>query len=205
MGSIVLHEKIFVQDLRHTQGWSTASLEESDNEDEFLPMRLPGSTSMSDSIASNNTSMDGSVLSSSISLKNSATSLPKQQKHRHSMDNSASTAETSHFHVRVSSIAVILLHEDILTTCVEGGGLTCSSIQQMKNSADDFFKQLGMFAAGGYGNKDFDKASKILLDACHLSHIRYDVVDIINNDEVSCAGKTVTNISSLIVDYLLHP
>lgn len=135
-------------------------------------MRLPGSTSMNDSITSNNISMDGSILSSSISLKNSATNLPKQQKHRHSVDNSPS-AETSHFHVRVSSIAVILLHEDILTTCVEGGGLTCSSIRQMKNSADEFFKQLGMFRAGGYGNKDFDKASKVLLDACHLSHIRY--------------------------------
>lgn len=158
-------------DLRHTQGWSTASLDESDNKDEFLPMRLPGSTSMSDSITSNNISMDGSILSSSISLKNSATNLPKQQKHRHSVDNSPS-AETSHFHVRVSSIAIILLHEDILTTCVEEGGLTSSSIYQMKNSADEFFKQLGIFAIGGYGNKDFDKASKILLDACHLSHIR---------------------------------
>ncbi|XP_031843330.1 autophagy-related 2 [Nomia melanderi] len=158
-------------DLRHTQGWSTASLDESDNEDEFLPMRLPGSSSMSDSITSNNINMDGSISTSSISLKSSATNLSKQRKHRHSMDNGPS-AETSHFHVRISSIAVILLHEDILTTCVDGGGLTCSSIQQMKNSADEFFKQLGLFAVGGYGNKDFDKASKLLLDACHLSHIR---------------------------------
>ncbi|XP_076284575.1 autophagy-related 2 isoform X1 [Lasioglossum baleicum] len=158
-------------DLRHTQGWSTASLDESDNEDEFLPMRLPGSSAMSDSIASSNASMDRSISASSISSKTSASNVPKQRKHRHSVDNGPS-AETSHFHVRVSSIAVILLHEDILTTCVNGGGLTCSSIQQMKNSADEFFKQLGLFAAGGYGNKDFDKASKLLLDACHLSHIR---------------------------------
>ncbi|KZC06215.1 Autophagy-related protein 2 like protein B [Dufourea novaeangliae] len=158
-------------DLRHTQGWSTASLDESDNEDEFLPMRLPGSTSMSDSVTSNNISMDGSISTSSISLKSSATNLPKQRKQRHSVD-SGPSAETSHFHVRVSSIAVILLHEDILTTCVNGGGLTCSSIQQMKNSADEFFKQLGLFATGGYGNKDFDKASKLLLNACQLSHIR---------------------------------
>lgn len=120
---------------------------------------------------SNNNSMDGSISTSSISLKSSGTNLPKQHKHRHSVDNSPST-ETSHFHVRVSSIAVILLHEDILTTCVEGSGLTCSSIQQMKNAADEFFKQLGMFAASGYGNKDFDKASKLLLNACHSSHIR---------------------------------
>ncbi|XP_076166580.1 autophagy-related 2 isoform X3 [Ptiloglossa arizonensis] len=158
-------------DLKRTQGWSTASLDESDNEEEFLPMQLPGSASMSDSITSNNISMDGSILTSSVSLKSSATHLPKQCKHRHSVDNGPS-AETSHFHVRVSSIAVVLLHEDILTTCVDGGGLTCSSVRQMKNSAEEFFNKLGIFAAVGYGNKDFNKASKLLLDACHLSHIR---------------------------------
>lgn len=134
-------------------------------------MQLPGSASMSDSITSNNISMDGSILTSSVSLKSSATHLPKQCKHRHSVDNGPS-AETSHFHVRVSSIAVVLLHEDILTTCVDGGGLTCSSVRQMKNSAEEFFNKLGIFAAVGYGNKDFNKASKLLLDACHLSHIR---------------------------------
>ncbi|XP_033188946.1 autophagy-related 2 [Bombus vancouverensis nearcticus] len=195
-------------DLRHAQGWSTASLDESDNKDEFLPMRLPGSTSMNDSITSNNISMDGSILSSSISLKNSATNLPKQQKHRHSVDNSPS-AETSHFHVRVSSIAVILLHEDILTTCVEGGGLTCSSIRQMKNSADEFFKQLGMFRAGGYGNKDFDKASKVLLDACHLSHIRLLAAPLViegrekNVSWFSVVSGTLTLASLEIVECLI--
>nr|XP_050867799.1 autophagy-related protein 2 homolog A isoform X1 [Vespula vulgaris] len=158
-------------DLRHTQGWSTASLEDSDNEEEFLPMRLPGSSSMNDSIISNNLSMEDSILASSISSKSSTTNLPKHSKHRHSLD-SDSSAETSQFHIRVSSIAVVLLHEDILTTNVEGLGLTTSSIKQMKNSAEEFFKNLGIFAAGGYGNKDFDKASKLLLDACRLSHIR---------------------------------
>ncbi|XP_017890148.1 autophagy-related protein 2 homolog B isoform X2 [Ceratina calcarata] len=195
-------------DLRHTQGWSTASLDESDNEDEFLPMRLQGSTSMSDSVTSNNISMDGSTLSSSISLKNSATNLPKQQKHKHGADNAASV-ETSHFHVRVSSIAVILLHEDILTTCVEGGGLTCSSIQQMKTSADEFFNQLGMFAAGGYGNKDFDKASKVLLDACHLSHIRLLAAPLViegrekNTALSSTVSGTLTLASLEVVECLI--
>lgn len=134
-------------------------------------MRLPGSSSMNDSIISNNLSMEDSILASSISSKSSTTNLPKHSKHRHSLD-SDSSAETSQFHIRVSSIAVVLLHEDILTTNVEGLGLTTSSIKQMKSSAEEFFKHLGIFAAGGYGNKDFDKASKLLLDACRLSHIR---------------------------------
>ncbi|XP_008558251.1 autophagy-related protein 2 homolog B [Microplitis demolitor] len=156
-------------DLRNTQGWSTASLDESDNEDEFLPMKLPGG--MSDSQTTNNISMDESISASSISSKSSVTNVTKPHKHRANADTDP-TAETSQFHVRVSSIAVILLHEDILTTGIESRGLTCASTEQMKNAAEEFFNKLGIFAADGYGNKNFDKAAKIFLDACRLSHIR---------------------------------
>ncbi|XP_070517195.1 autophagy-related protein 2 homolog B isoform X2 [Cardiocondyla obscurior] len=158
-------------DLRYAQGWSTASVDESDNEDEFLPMKLPGSSSMCDSITSNNFSMEGSISASSISSKSSATNLPRHNRHRHNTDNDTS-AETTQFHIRVSSVALILLHEDILTPCVEQLGLTSSSVRQMKNAAKEFFRQLGTFALGGYGSKDFDTASKSLTDACRLSHIR---------------------------------
>ncbi|XP_032665002.1 autophagy-related protein 2 homolog A isoform X2 [Odontomachus brunneus] len=159
-------------DLRYTQGWSTDPVDESDNEDEFLPMQLPGS--MSGSMMSNNISMDGSISNSSISSKSSTTNLSKHNKHRYNADNDTS-AETSQFHMRMSSVALVLLHEDILTPCVEGRftiGLTSSSIKQMRSIAKEFFKQLGMFATGGYGSKDFDKVSKLLVDACRLSHIR---------------------------------
>ena len=152
------------------QGWSTASLEESDNEDEFLPMRAPGANSMNDSVTSNNMSMDGSISVSSISSRSSV-NMPKQKKYRPSVDNDSSV-ETSQFHVRVSSIAVVLLHEDILTINIEGYGLTKASTKQMKVTAEEFFKKLGMYAASGYGNKDFEKAPKMFVDACQLSHIR---------------------------------
>ncbi|XP_034941345.1 autophagy-related protein 2 homolog B [Chelonus insularis] len=155
-------------DLRHTQGWSTASIDESDNEEEFLSMKLPG---MSDSMTTNNLSMDGSISASSISSRSSISNITKPHKRRLSADTDP-TAETSQFHVRVSSIAVILLHEDILTTGIESRGLTCASTEQMKSAAEEFFDKLGIFAADGYGNKNFDKASKTFLEACHLSHIR---------------------------------
>lgn len=135
-------------------------------------MRLPGYLSMTDSIASNNTSMESSILTSSISSKSSSTAnIPKQNKHRHNLDDNST--ETTQFHIRISSVALILLHEDILTPCVEEIGLTSTSITQMRNCAKEFFRQFGMFATGGYGSKDFDKASKLLLDACPFSHIRY--------------------------------
>jgi len=123
---------------------------------------------MSESVMSNNPSMDGSILSS-ISSKSS--NLPRRRQRR-SIDSDVSV-ETTQFHIRVASIALILLHEDILTPCVEQFGLTYSSVKQMKNAAKEFFKQLGTFAMEGFGSKDFDVASKLLADACQLSHIRY--------------------------------
>ncbi|EFN86545.1 Autophagy-related protein 2-like protein A [Harpegnathos saltator] len=183
-------------DLRYTQGWSTDPVDESDNEDEFLPMQLPGSSSMSGSMMSNNVSMEGSISTSSISSKSSTTNLSKHNKHRYNVDNDTS-AETSQFHMRMSSIALVLLHEDILTPCVEGRftvGLTSSSIKQMRSIAKEFFKQLGMFATGGYGSKDFDKVSRLLVDACRLSHIRLLAAPLIieGNEKTTSQFSTIS-------------
>nr|XP_012226127.1 PREDICTED: autophagy-related protein 2 homolog B isoform X1 [Linepithema humile] len=179
-------------DLRYAQGWSTGSVDESDNEDEFLPMKLPGSASMCDSIASNNFSMDGSITASSISSKSSATNLPRHNRHRHNVD-SDTTAETTQFHIRVSSVALVLLHEDILTPCMEQLGLTSSSIRQMRNAAKEFFRQLGTFAMGGFGSKDFEAASKSLTDACRLSHIRLLAAPLV----VEGSEKTTSQYSTI--------
>ncbi|XP_012255190.2 autophagy-related protein 2 homolog A [Athalia rosae] len=185
-------------DLRHTQGWSTASLDESDNEDEFLPMRLPGIMSTSDSITSNNTSMEGSISASSISSKSSASNVHKPQKHRQSIDVDP-TAEIFQFHTRLSSIAIILLHEDILTSSIEGSGLTKASVSQMKSAADEFFAKLGIFAVTGYGNKDFEKASKLFVEACQLSHIRLLAAPLVleGNEKTTAQASTISGNLSL--------
>ncbi|KYM93249.1 Autophagy-related protein 2 like protein A [Atta colombica] len=179
-------------DLRYAQGWSTGSVDESDNEDEFLPMKLAGSSSMCDSITSNNLSMEGSISISSISSKSSATNLPRHNRHRHNIDNDTS-AETTQFHIRVSSVALVLLHEDILTPCVEQLGLTSSSVRQMRNATKEFFRQLGTFAMGGYGSKDFDTASKLLTEACRLSHIRLLAAPLV----VEGSEKTTNQFSAI--------
>lgn len=178
-------------------------MDESDNEDEFLPMKLPGS--MCDSIVSNSFSMEGSISTSSISSKSSVTNLPtRYNRQRHNIDNDTS-AETTQFHIRVSSVALVLLHEDILTPCVEQLGLTSSSIRQMRNAAKEFFRQLGTFAMGGFGSKDFDAASKSLTDACRLSHIRYinHIRTMINLIFVLIKIKLKRKYQ-LIIDYWLH-
>nr|CAD7269319.1 unnamed protein product [Timema shepardi] len=58
---------IRTKDLQNTQGWSTASLDDSD--EEFLPMKGGG---MIDSMLSSVSSMEGSVLSSGSSVSTSA-------------------------------------------------------------------------------------------------------------------------------------
>lgn len=155
-------------------------------------MRAPDATSMCDSLTSTNTSMDGSITASSISSKSSVNNLPKHQKYRQSIDTDSS-AETSQFHVRVSSIAMVLLHEDILTVCTEGVGLTKASARQMEATAEEFFKKLDLFISSGYGNKDFEKASKMFVEACQLSHIRILAAPLV----IDASEKTTAQFSSI--------
>jgi hypothetical protein len=85
------------------------------------------------------------------------------------------SAELSRFHIRLSSLAIVLLHEDILTLVVEsdGSSLARSSVQDMKAISKAFFDELGLFAVAGYGSKDFQGAKEAFLKACQLNHIRH--------------------------------
>jgi hypothetical protein len=67
----------------------------------------------------------------------------------------------------------VLLHEDILTSCVGSDSVARSSIQEMKQLAQDFFSELGLFAVSGYGNNNFEEAKDVFLKACKKTHFRY--------------------------------
>nr|CAD7441323.1 unnamed protein product [Timema bartmani] len=180
--------------LQNTQGWSTASLDDSD--EEFLPMK---GGAMIDSMLSSVTSMDGSVLSSVSSVSTSA--------HRYTnycvcvgagvrtLDTDPN-AEVSHFHVRLSSVMLVLLHEDILTLCVEtdGSSLARSSVQQMKSVAQHFFSEIGLFAVSGYDNKDFIEGKKVFERACQLNHIRLLAAPVIieGNEKTTSLASSIS-------------
>lgn len=89
--------------------------------------------------------------------------------------------EESHLHVRLSSLAVVLLHDDILTISPDTGYASQPSLLQMKHLANDFFSKLGLFAASGYGKKDFDQARHKFLEACQLNHIRFENGSVLLN------------------------
>ena len=145
---------------------------------------------MSDSLISNNISMDGSITASSISSRSSVTNVPKQRKYRSNTDTDPLT-DSSQFHLRISSIAIVLLHEDILTLCTEGVGLTNASTKQMETITENFFMKLEVLTSEDLENKDFEKASKLVLEACKLSHIRLLATSLI----ADAKEKTTTQFS----------
>lgn len=142
-----------------------------ENDVDFLPMR---NASLSESVLSTASSMASSV-SSSISSASSRNSsqIPIKSKRRSSNTDLDPTAEITHFQIRLASLAIVLLHEDLLS--VSSGRehlLVPSSVTQMKHTAEMFFTNLGLFAVSGYGNKDFEKAKDVFEKACQLNHIR---------------------------------
>ncbi|XP_063242394.1 autophagy-related protein 2 homolog A [Bacillus rossius redtenbacheri] len=164
--------------LQLAKGWSSASLEDSD--EEFLPMQ----TALGDSVLSTATSLDGSV-SSSVSSASSdlKTARPlaaqaanlsapdhRKKKHRDGAQTELA-ADVTRSRVRLASVAVVLLHEDVLTVCAGGDGasLATSSVRQMQAAAQRFFLQLGL---GPLGGKDFAASRPRFQAACALNHIR---------------------------------
>ncbi|KAK7872956.1 hypothetical protein R5R35_004266 [Gryllus longicercus] len=184
-----------MQGLQGTQGWSTAALEESDSEEEFLPM----AGGMSESIMSEASSMAASTCSSASSSAGKGSHRystpcasfaqsgafahePRKKAHKGGgasghglLESEMGVTEVSRFHLRLASLALVLLHEDVLTPCSgpgSDGSLARSSVQQMKATADNFFQGLGQFGSSSFGGKDFVAARDVFLGACHLNHIR---------------------------------
>ncbi|CAH1999640.1 unnamed protein product [Acanthoscelides obtectus] len=156
--------------LQAGRGWSTAVLDDSDSEENFLPLRnnIHG---MYDSTLSGISSSMESSLNSSIA--SSATEQTSRTKRRLNNIESDPTAEISHFQIRMASLALILLHEDLLVQPVERDQiLALSSVQQMQQTADEFFTKLGHCVPTAYGHNDFENVKDVFDKACSLNHLR---------------------------------
>lgn len=83
------------------------------------------------------------------------------------------TAEISHLQIRISSLAIVLVHEDLLFRATDGDHiLSLASVQQMQQSANDFFTKLGNYVPNAFGNKDFELGESVFNEACNLNHLR---------------------------------
>ncbi|KAJ8967898.1 hypothetical protein NQ317_015420 [Molorchus minor] len=145
--------------LQGAHGWSSGAVDESDTEENFLPMKNAMSGMYDSTLSGISSSMDSSVSSSM------ASSVTEQ--------NSDPTAEISHFQIRLSSLAVLLLHEDLLVNSPDSHQILApSSVHQMQQTAEGFFNKMGHFVFSAYGNKDFENAKTAFENACDMNHIR---------------------------------
>lgn len=158
------------------KGWVSNSMEES--YEEFFPF---GKCSQSASLYSNNTDMSfetsaSTVYSSKADVLHSYTSSNLGMYHDKSEKGNGGdyelSGETTAFNLKLSSIAIVILHEDILTFGVDTYTLTPSSVSTMNNLSTQFFEQLGKCGIFGGSNRDFESSKISFLNACNLDHIR---------------------------------
>lgn len=84
------------------------------------------------------------------------------------------TAEISYFQIRVSSLAFVLLHEDLLvrTTDLDDHILSLTSVLQMQEASREFFAKLGSYVPSSFGNKDSNLTGRIFDNSCNVNHLR---------------------------------
>lgn len=82
------------------------------------------------------------------------------------------TAEISHFQIQLTSLAVLILHEDVLSVN-EKNELVESTVQQMQNDANVFFVQINTPDFFSSLMKDFECTKANFEVACSKSHLRY--------------------------------
>nr|UXP86414.1 atg2 [Procambarus clarkii] len=203
--------------LNQHQGWSNAPLEDSD--DEFVPMgsgsgglaknmsssQLSGCSDMDSSFSSNMSC--STVRSTSASV--SATpyrytgagvmmgdhfisgSGRKKSEHSGSRLTHDPSAAVTHFRVQISSVAAVVLHEDVLTTSVENSNMVSkASVAEMQAKSEDFFTILGVHGLFGYSFNAFQEARKKFNEACQINHLRFMAAPLtVEGNEKSSTNK----------------
>ncbi|CAG9834337.1 unnamed protein product [Diabrotica balteata] len=156
--------------LQAAQGWSSAPLDDNTADDNFLPMKNTVSGMFDSTLSGISSSMESSMNSSMISSMTDHTHRTRRLTNNVDSD---PTAEISNFQIRIASVAVILLLEDLLFQPVERDQILApSSVQKMQQVVDDFFGKLGQFSFAAYGNKDFENAREAFNNACSRNNLK---------------------------------
>lgn len=204
------------QALNLHQGWSVTPLEDSD--DEFVPMssgpgimrnmsssQLSGCSDMESSFGSN---MSGSTVKSAtvgtsttpsfrytgvgVMMGDHAIGGSTKKKSEHGsklMDDPS--AVVTHFRVQVSSLAAVVLHEDILTPSLDNSNMVSkASVAEMQAKSEDFFSVLGVHGLSGYSYGAFHEAKQKFADACQINHLRFMAAPLtVEGSEKSLANR----------------
>lgn len=207
--------------LNQHQGWSYAPL---DSDDEFVPMGSGSggfTRNLSSSQLSGCSDMDSSFNSnmSGSTLKSPGASVSTPPPFRYTgagvmtgdhggvggsgRKNSTSrlvddpSAVVTRFRVQVSSVAAVVLHEDILTPSVENANMVLkASVAEMQAKSEDFFSTLGFHALSGYSYNAFQEAKKKFTEACQISHLRFMAAPLtMEGSEKSLSKKWEMNVN----------
>lgn len=178
-----VHPNIEIVGLQGVCGWSQGL---ADADDVFHPMMTNApynretSHNMYDSTISH-ASMTNSVESSLSSSMISSASEFTHSRRRNNVDTDP-LAEITHFQIRIASLNVVLLHDDILSLTYNendhSNSLLLSSVLLLKRNADSFFNALSGYNLTAYGGYQFEDSKQSFERACHLNHMRFIAVSI---------------------------
>lgn len=161
------------------QGWSLADPMQTIIQEQAAQF-LEDCCAISEMIESSNSSMNSSFTSSSATSRTNSAASRRRQIHPDA------DADISKFNVRVSAIAVVLLHEDLLVESSQYSAnespLSEASVQKLQVKADRFFRSVGNLGLG-LGANDILNAGLIMDSGCDSSHLRLLMAPIIVEGE----------------------
>ncbi|XP_037072361.1 autophagy-related protein 2 homolog B-like [Pollicipes pollicipes] len=159
------------------QGWSSHAHDE--DEEEFLPLLRPDAALTSSAVSlATSADMDGSMTSSVTgSVYSEATSThrsemsytrPRPRRRRDRGKDEEQSEDSIRLSLQLSTVCVVLMHEDVLTTAPDTQLLTPASIKQMQRLAEAGLARLSSVCVGGGGVRG---TRPDLLEACPCSHL----------------------------------
>ncbi|XP_023213740.1 autophagy-related protein 2 homolog B-like [Centruroides sculpturatus] len=170
--------QLMTKGFQHHQGWSSHSLDDSD--DEFLPVigNKFGKENLND--------MDSSMSSSSSSVSKPSGYHSSNSSYRRSSLKSKGNVqgllqdpltELTQFSAKFSCVYLLILHDDILlpsSTLTNSRTVlpTLASVTKMKNTSEKFFEDLMKILLDGVNIKDFSEMREHLSNICQLNHLR---------------------------------
>ncbi|XP_045024451.1 autophagy-related protein 2 homolog A isoform X1 [Daphnia magna] len=189
------------------KGWSTGYLDDSDEEFHAFEPRPMGKMDInlvqtiqqpneSPSCETNRRTESPSVRHSKANSHFSENGCPLEEEN---------AAVRMRFSVKLGSLVVLLIHEDIFACNSTTGQLAASSVDQMRSLANFFFDQIGLLHLVGAGIKDLSVTKEKLNTACSKSHLRFILapVSINGTEQDSTLGTTMElNLTAAVAEIL---
>ncbi|VVC35435.1 Vacuolar protein sorting-associated protein 13, N-terminal domain,Vacuolar protein sorting-associated [Cinara cedri] len=177
--------------LRGMQGWSNLQ----DDEEEFFPLQGSRNRTFVPSMESSMTSSMSSVASSKSDLSSRHNRHKYKGKHEW-------LGETNHFSVNLTSICVVLLHDDVLAICPETDVITQCSLNEMRKISHQYL----MAVQNCDIIKDCDKITKSI-DRNHLKLIATNVImegDEKTSETMKDVSITASGINVIVMEVLIE-